>query len=164
MEDEMVRLSDLFELTLLDQMIEEGHVTLRRHNTLPLGILNYSPSAQYNWKWNEVTLQCRGLIYNVETLEVVARPFEKFFSWDQGIGKETWDNPMPPAGPCIRMEKMDGSLGIMYNDGWDHSIATRGSFHSEQAEWATEFLHSTNEFWSTICLLWIDIPFRNRLP
>jgi RNA ligase len=39
------------------------------------------------------------------------------------------------------MPKMDGSLGIMYDgDDFHRSIATRGSFHSEQAEWATEYI------------------------
>jgi RNA ligase len=38
-------------------------------------------------------------------------------------------------------EKMDGSLGILYRLGNQYRIATRGSFHSDQAEWATKFLH-----------------------
>jgi RNA ligase len=139
----MVYLEDIMDYELLDQMVNEGYVTAREHNTLPLIILNYTPAAQYAWKWNDVTLKARGLIFNKLTHEVIARPFEKFFNWDQGVGAETWQNPMPPAGPAIRMEKMDGSLGILY---WDESdpnesfpcVATRGSFHSEQAEWATK--------------------------
>ena len=143
----MVHLCDIMDLDLLDEMIEAGYVTAREHNTLPLVILNYTPKAQYEWVWNEVTLQARGLIYETDEAgrrgKIIARPFEKFFNWDQGIGRETWQNPMPPAGPVLRMEKMDGSLGILY---WDESdpyngkpcIATRGSFHSEQAAWATE--------------------------
>jgi RNA ligase len=39
------------------------------------------------------------------------------------------------------MEKMDGSLGVLYDgDDFHRSIATRGSFHSEQAQWATKFI------------------------
>ena len=148
----MVLLSEIMDLDLLDEMIEGGFVTARQHNSLPLIILNYTPKAQYEWVWNDVTLKARGLIFNKLTHEVVARPFEKFFNWDQGIGRETWQNPMPPSGPAIRMEKMDGSLGVLYNvarlktDENDidfdnmYRIATRGSFHSEQAEWATEFM------------------------
>jgi RNA ligase len=57
------------------------------------------------------------------------------------------------------MEKMDGSLGILYpvverpsagEVKVHYRVATRGSFHSEQAEWATEFFWKAQEeldFW-----------------
>ena len=133
----MVYLSDIMDVVLLGRHVKNGLVTNRRHESLPLAILNYTPECQYSRAWDEVTRKCRGLIYNTQTLEVVARPFEKFGNWDES------GYPFPPSGPALRMEKMDGSLGIMY---WDESdpyngkpcIATRGSFHSEQAAWATE--------------------------
>lgn len=87
---------------------------------------------------------CRGVIYNHETGELLARPFPKFFNWDE-MGQF-----YPPAGPVLRMEKLDGSLGILYPIHEWHGvgsvsthwrIATRGSFHSEQAEWATRFFN-----------------------
>jgi RNA ligase len=142
----MVQLKDLFDIATLHDHIRDGYVTKRFHDSLPLAILNYTPQAQYAWKWDEVTLKCRGLIYNIETGEVVARPFEKFFNWDQGVGAETWQNPMPPPGPAIRMPKMDGSLGVLYpfydKFGINYAISTRGSFHSEQAEWASKFFQN----------------------
>lgn len=128
--------------------IEAGYLTERLHRELPLAILNYSDACQFDNNWNEVTVSCRGLIYNYETNEVVARPFPKFFNWDHGQQK------FPPSGPCLRMEKLDGSLGILWQyieerpDGGcvktlHHSgIATRGSFNSEQAQWATEFYNN----------------------
>ena len=149
----MVLLHEILDVNLLRDHIKNGYVTERNHDTLPLSIFNYTPKAQYEWKWDEVTMKCRGLIVS-HTGEVVARPFEKFFNWDQGIGRETWQNPMPPAGPVLRMEKMDGSLGILYQTSRSisngvtttYGIATRGSFHSEQAEWATAFLADSKEF------------------
>lgn len=131
----MVYLHDLMDESLLDEMINEGYVTARAHDSLPLTILNYTAKAQYEWVWNEVTLQCRGLIYEGRTHRIVARPFPKFFNWDQG-------QKYPPTGPVVRMDKMDGSLGILYRTSDDYAIATRGSFHSEQAAWATEFYQS----------------------
>ena len=116
--------------------IEAGYLTERLHRDLPLAILNYTDSAQYDNNWNEVTVSCRGLIYNYETNEIVARPFPKFFNWDHGQQK------FPPSGPCLRMEKLDGSLGILYPALGQSAIATRGSFHSEQAEWATQWYNS----------------------
>lgn len=148
----MVQIQDICDPFLMAQMIAGGYVTARRHNQMPWTILNYTPKAQYEWKWNEATLKARGLVYNHETGEVVARPFEKFFNWDQGTGTEVWHNPMPPTGPVVRMEKMDGSLGVLcaqyltselYDGPTFEWIATRGSFHSEQAEWATQFYTDT---------------------
>jgi RNA ligase len=158
----MVHMEDLMGSGHFQKMLMEGYITVRpHHDHSELAIANYTPKAQYEWVWNEVTTQCRGLIFNVDTGEVVARPFAKFFNWDQGVGNETWQNKMPPTGPVVRMEKMDGSLGILYHvdsDGGDNhghgnliarrfSIATRGSFHSEQAEWATEFFRANYRFY-----------------
>lgn len=141
----MVYLSDIMDPMLLAQHGKNGLVTTRFHESLPLAILNYTPECQFTRAWDDVTRKCRGLIYNTQTLEVVARPFEKFGNWDEG------GYPYPPAGPALRMEKMDGSLGILYRApasegaGVDfdnqYRIATRGSFHSEQAEWATKYLY-----------------------
>ena len=145
----MVLLSDIMDVELLDLHIKQNNVSARSHNHLPYVILNYTPQCQFERKWDDVTRQCRGLIYDIVTDEVIARPFPKFGNWDeQGY-------PMPPAGPALRMEKMDGSLGILYpiweekfNNGnggkfiTDWAVATRGSMHSEQAEWATGFYRS----------------------
>lgn len=146
-------LCDIMDLDLLDEMIEQGYVTARPHNTDYWVILNYTPKAQWEWKWNEVTLQARGLVYETDENgtrgKVVARPFKKFFNWDQGQGREDWHYSVPPPGPVIRMEKMDGSLGVLCVQ-YDYTgspirewVATRGSFHSEQAEWASAFYFKT---------------------
>lgn len=153
----MVHIDEIIEPSLLADMISEGYITARPHHDKPWTILNYTPKAQYDWKWNAATVAARGLVFNHETNEVIARPFEKFFNWDQGVGNEVWQNPMPPTGPVVRMEKMDGSLGILcaeYDADNDHGypapvyewVATRGSFHSEQAEWASlEYLNVVKE-------------------
>lgn len=145
----MVKLNDLFDLGRLQEEIRDGFVSNRYSEDGRLCILNYSPSCQYARRWNEVTTQCRGLIYDTETHEVLARPFPKFFNYDESGVK------YPPPGPVLRMPKMDGSLGILYpiySEKWnggepgrfitDYAIATRGSLQSEQAIWATEFLRN----------------------
>lgn len=132
----MVALFDLFDGALYVQMRDEGYIRRQIHPTLPLAILNYSEKAQYEQRWNDVTLNCRGLIYNYETNEVVARGFKKFFNWDDS------SQPYPPSGPVLRMPKMDGSLGILYlnpNHLW--AVATRGSFASLQATVGTDILY-----------------------
>lgn len=127
-------LCDVFDVELLEQMIEEGMVKRTVHPNGQLAILNYTPAAQFSKTWNEVTRACRGLIYRRHDLAVLARPFEKFFNLSEH-GPEFVINE-----PFRVFEKMDGSLGILYHDGEDWAIATRGSFTSDQAIWATKHL------------------------
>jgi RNA ligase len=99
-----------------------------------LTIFNYTKECQYNRRWNFFERISRGLILNNKTGEIVARPFDKFFNWME-MGEKA-------NGYIVNVtEKIDGSLGILYriNDGY--KISTRGNFHSEQAEWATQFLN-----------------------
>jgi RNA ligase len=134
-------LADLFDEALLVEMIEAKMVRVQLHDTAPLAILNYTAAAQYSQTWNEVTRQCRGLIVQSHDgpwtdREVIARPFAKFFN----LGEHGPDgaHEVLPAGAFEVLAKMDGSLGILYTDHTGQpAIATRGSFHSEQAEWAT---------------------------
>ena len=136
----MTLLDEVFSPDLLDRMIAEGFVRQQVHPTEPLTILNYADKAQYERVWNEVTSACRGLIYNHLTMEVVARPFRKFFN----LGEHEDDFDPHMMGPVRFFEKMDGSLGILYrrpSDG-ELAIATRGSFTSEQSAWATEWFRS----------------------
>ena len=117
--------------------VDEGLVSCRKHPVDDLWILNYTPECQFSRIWTDVTLQCRGLIVDAEG-KVVARPFKKFFNLSE---HDNPDFPRVPFGsPFKAYEKMDGSLGIAYisSGGWE--IATRGSFESEQADFATSLL------------------------
>lgn len=133
-----MKIDRLLDLELLKSMREQGYVVERLHDEYPYAILNYTDKAQIEGVWNEVTTQCRGLIYNYETDEIVARPFKKFFNYGQAEAAE-----IKPGEPAFVMDKMDGSLGILYaTPEGGIAVATRGSFHSEQAEWATEWINS----------------------
>ncbi len=109
-----------------------GDVSVERDGDLL--IFNYTAKAQYEGRWNFFERVSRGLIVNAVTGEIVARAFDKFFNWMQDGQKSN--------GHIVTItEKMDGSLGILYRVGGEYRISTRGNFHSEQAEWATKFLH-----------------------
>jgi len=69
-------------------------------------------------------------------MEVIARPFAKFWNVGDERHPETLEANLPQEIPLMT-DKMDGSLGIHYRWAGDNYVATRGSFHSEQAEWAT---------------------------
>ena len=114
----------------LTRYYEDGLLYKQTHPTLPLTIWNYSEKVQYEGLWDEVTLRCRGLITEDTTGKILVRPFKKFFNYEEVIGKEV----IPSQGDYVYIqEKMDGSLGILFNyeDQW--IMATRGSFASEQA-------------------------------
>jgi RNA ligase len=133
-----MQVTELFSNEALGEMVAAGYVRMQRHprfhDGVPYVIFNYTDVAAYERVWNPVTEVCRGLIVNNATLEVVARPFRKFFNYGE------------PGSPVLHMDegvdvydKLDGSLGILYQlpDG-EYAIATRGSFDSEQARHATK--------------------------
>ena len=123
----------------LQEEIEGGYVSARRHPSDDLVIYNYTPSAVYSGRWNPVTLACRGLVLDANG-DVVARPFPKFFNWgEHGAGSQLGDVPLTEGFEAF--EKLDGSLGISYRDSQGQvAIATRGSFESEQAFEGTRIL------------------------
>lgn len=114
--------------------IEKKLISEQVHPEEPaLRIFNYTHVCQFERAWDDVTRQCRGLILNVDTGEVVANPFPKFFNYEEHL-TNGWQ--IPDETPIIT-EKYDGSLGILYHLHGRPWIATRGSFTSDQAQWAT---------------------------
>lgn len=129
----MMLLSDVLSIPALEKELEAGYVKRVVHPAFPYAILNYTDKCQYEGRWNDVTRVCRGLIYDYNTNEVIARGPEKFFNHGQpGAAAIALDDWVHVA------DKADGSLGIAYQtpEG-DWAIATRGSFTSDQALHAT---------------------------
>ena len=147
---------------IVKKYVDERLVSETKHPELDLWIYNYTPKCQYDQKWDDVTMMCRGLIFD-KNGNVVARPFKKFFNIE-----EKHDDI--PSENFKVYEKYDGSLGILYfcddsNVAGDDSnvagddiinnsnvvvddvinnsnvvVATRGSFTSEQAIKGTKIL------------------------
>ena len=124
-------------LDKIQKYVDSGLINVNVHpEDEKIKLFNYSHKCQFDRKWDEITRMCRGLIVNTETGEIIARPFEKFFNVQEHT--DVFNKEIPDEVPLIT-EKLDGSLGIMYtlnNKTW---IATRGSFTSEQAIWATKW-------------------------
>ena len=118
-------------VNILNEYYEKGLLYKQTHPTLPLTIWNYSEKVQYEDLFDEITLQCRGLVTD-EDGEVVGRPFKKFFNLSEGKHIPTPDFTVAA--------KMDGSLGILFYHKGDWVMATRGSFTSEQAVKGFELL------------------------
>jgi RNA ligase len=115
-----------YDLNILADYISKGLVVKQNHPTLPLSIYNYSRECQYNGLWDDITLNCRGLVLDNEG-NVVAKPFPKFFNYEEHKPEDI------PNEYFEIYEKVDGSLGIFFYYGDEWHMATRGSFTSEQA-------------------------------
>jgi len=113
---------------ILNDYIAKGLVEESRHNTLPLSIYNYSRDCQFQGNWDWVTLMCRGLIMDDQE-RIIGRGFNKFFNYEELTHSVPWTS----SDYVYVQEKMDGSLGILFYYAGDWHLATKGSFHSEQA-------------------------------
>ena len=125
-----LHVTDFLDESLLQEMLTKRYVKRTEHPVYDLSILNYTSKAQFDNVWNPVTESCRGLIISRDGF-LVARPFKKFFNLSQVSPLET------PSGTFSTYEKLDGSLGILYKYPDGFKIATRGSFTSDQAVWAS---------------------------
>lgn len=132
-------LADLLDLDELSHMMAEGRINKQVHKDLPLYILNYTAKAQYEGKWTNSERVCRGLIVEEGSDEIVARGPEKFMNYGQPGA------PVTDLDTLVRVtKKHDGSLGIGWVYEGHYGIATRGSFHSDQATHATALLDHVN--------------------
>ena len=130
----------------------------------------YSLQTVYDHAWDEITLQCRGIVFDRATGDLVCHPFDKFFN-----AEEIWteDGQLDEVGKILKrlghgfeprktrffraMDKIDGSLGILFFYDGKWIIKTGGSFNSDQAKWAQKWfdkniypdrLEHLNEGWT----------------
>lgn len=138
----MTKITDILDIIALNDMREAGYIRQAKHPTLPLVSECYTKQTMFEKKWTNETRICRGLIWNTETLEVVARPFAKFFNWGEP------SCPMIEPDEWVKVyNKLDGSLGIVYNTPDGPAVATKNSFTSPQALHATEVLRTRYTDW-----------------
>lgn len=113
----------------------EGLLSCNRNVDFPqLSIWNYTPKTQFENLWDDITLICRGLVTNLHG-EVIALPFKKFFNIEE--------NKHVPTKNFEVYEKLDGSLGILFNYNGEWILSTRGSFYSDQAIRGMKILKDT---------------------
>lgn len=143
-----------------EQKVLEGYVSRTDKDNLVL--YNYADKCTYDRMWDQITTQCRGIIFDKNTGACVARPFSKFFN----IGEhETTFLKHLPDEPFEVFDKCDGSLGIIWNYDGKWNVSTRGSFTSEQAKQAAEMLsqYDLSEIDNDLTLLTEIIYPENRL-
>jgi len=134
-----MRLTEMFSEAELQAQMDAAMVKATPDPSGRLTILNYTKRAQFTPElWNHVTDKCRGLIVDGAG-NVVARPFEKFWNLNDARHPETLMENLPATAPLLT-RKMDGSLGVGYELDGRWQVATRGSFTSDQALWASQWL------------------------
>lgn len=121
---------------------DHPHVLSREWKDLVL--FCYSRECQFDGLWDDITMAARGIIFNKVTGELVSRPFIKFFNASELDGKI--DLRELAKKPFTATKKMDGSFAIHYRYENNDHIATKGSFQSDQAQWATEWFRKHIRF------------------
>ena len=151
-----MRLETLLNIDNLNELVAERYIAVRKHPTLPLRIYNYTNQCMFKNFWPLEVCLCRGLIVD-DAGNVVSRPIPKFFNLgqvgpyifrnDQG-NLEVRNEPFDARflletarfyhRPFVITRKLDGWAGISWNyeDKW--GVASRGSFDSPGALYATE--------------------------
>lgn len=124
----------MLSLEKLEKYEAEGWLRSQIHPTFPLRIYNYTEKTQFEGKWDYITTACRGLVVEIPSGKLIARPFPKFFNIEENKHQAT-DN-------FEVYEKIDGSLGILFRYQGQIILATRGSFTSDQAIKGLEILHN----------------------
>lgn len=146
-----VHLARTFEIQELYRQLEEAERQglVKRKSDGELHIFCYTQRCQVNPDlWTIPALLSRGLILWIQEqndekhIELLTTPFIKFFNFCQdGIH---FDELIQNLSHFEITRKIDGSLGIIF---WDPinlkwRVATKATFFSEQAVWATDFLHN----------------------
>lgn len=123
--------NDHVNIDLVNKYLEEGWIKKQKHPDYDIFVLNYTYNTEFESKWDEVTNNCRGLVID-EHGTIVARAFPKFHNQSH--------HPIEITDNMLVMEKLDGSLILVFKYNSEWITMTKGSFISVQAEWAKELL------------------------
>ena len=127
----------------IQEYVDKGYVSKRKHPTLPLFIYCYTQKTEIENNWNEITRKCRGLILDDKDRIIFNCP-EKFFNVDQNdYAKELLKNMhsnLCPKG-YKAYDKLDGSAIWIVNDKeYGLIVASKSSFESDQAKMAKKII------------------------
>ena len=92
-------------------------------------LFNYTGLCQITNRWNWFERVSRGLVYEKHTGKLLGRCMPKFWNYGERL-------PAEDAFIVEATEKLDGSMILIWRHDGFWRTSTRGSFTSEQAEWA----------------------------
>jgi len=126
----------------LDDFLNRDNLVAQRKDGLVL--FDYNKTIQFNFDWDNVSINARGIVFEEDTGKLVARPYRKFWNYEElhGEAGEKLPERYRPnfEGDFMVLEKADGSCGITYFYNGEWRVNTRGSFVSDQAIWAKNYL------------------------
>lgn len=107
----------------VDKLAEEFGIKVKDYGSLV--VLSYDQITSP--KTSEIVRECRGLILDKNTLEVVCRPFDRFFN--HGECPETQEHL--DMAKAIIFEKVDGSLIKLFHYQEEWHVGTKGTAFAE---------------------------------
>jgi RNA ligase len=131
----------------LEEYVKAGYILRKQNESGNLTILNYSNKTTFDQLWDDVTCKTRGLIYETGSGRIIARPREKFFELNDARFPETLMENLPAKGVEVT-DKLDGCAGTIYQYDGSIGVASRGSFSSPVAKWATKHYMDNYYRWS----------------
>lgn len=148
------------DIEILKSYEERGLLMSSSHSKLPLIIWNYTKKTQYERLWDDITINCRGLVTD-DKGNVIARSFPKFFNYGEIKDK----NEIPWNKSLIIQEKEDGCLGLLffYESTW--VFASRGSFKSDVVNDSIKILNKLDldMFNKEVCYVFEIINKKHRI-
>ena len=76
-------MSEFINIKLLEQYLDNGLLIRQTHPNYPISIWNYSRKTEFEDRWDEITMMCRGLVTDDVGGYILARPLRKFFNIEQ---------------------------------------------------------------------------------
>ena len=141
-----MKLQDYLNTNHLAKDIELDYVERKESACGNFYLLDYTRNAMFEGHYSDAVLKCRGLVMDIHDDTIVGMCLPKFHNLTEGAPhhlkqyKECIDKGMS----FVATEKMDGSFGNIWWDKYQQKwrCSTRGSFESDQAIFANEYLNS----------------------
>lgn len=151
----MTTLQDYLKSNTIDQLKEQYSIDYKFHPEYP-NLVQFGYSMIDSPMGEPIVQECRGIILDKNTLEIVSIAFNKFFNIEEGhAAKINWDN-------AVVQEKLDGScMTIYYYDSKWH-VMTNGSPNAagNVGDYAFTF---AEYFWDTFKKQNLKLPTRTDL-
>lgn len=120
----------------LIEEINAGYITPAESENGDFVMLKYSKTAMFASRWNETTVNFRGVLTDADYRRVYARGFTKFFNASEHEGRPAFPD-LPKHEPVVLAKKMDGSLGLIADVNGENRVYTSGSSRRETNEIAS---------------------------
>jgi RNA ligase len=128
------------EVTKREEYAVAGLIRTQRNEDGKLAVYTYTDQCTFERAWDDVTRNSRGHVFNIETGECVARAMPKFFNLNEN--EEALFEKFDWSQPYEIYDKLDGWFAAVFRYNGRYRISSRGSFESDGAKWATEFIQT----------------------